>query len=346
MLQELNITDPTPQSYSRSSSMAKFFAKYLRDERDLPFVYLMMKILFIQVPFVACFFIFPNVFNWYAAAGYWIYMLASGFAPFTLMLHNTSHNKLFKQQYDVFNNVIPWLLGMFFGQPPKSYFAHHIGMHHSENNMLDDLSTTIVYKRDSFFGFMHYFLRFFFLGVFELTAYFKRRKMKKLMKYIMRGETVFYLFVIGLSFISFKATFIVFLVPFILIRFLMMAGNWGQHAFVDEQDPENSYKNSITCINSRYNKVAFNDGYHIGHHLRPGMHWTEMSVDFKANMESYAKEKAIIFQKLDFFVVWFLLMTKSYGVLANNYIDLEQRFSNKDEIIAFLKTRTQWKTAA
>ena len=73
----------------------------------------------------------------------------------------------------------------------------------------------------------------------------------------------------------------------------MMAGNWGQHAFVDQETPENNYRNSLTCINSRYNKQAFNDGYHIGHHLRPGMHWTEMSVDFKANIEEYAKEKGI-----------------------------------------------------
>ncbi len=33
------------------------------------------------------------------------------------------------------NHVIPWLLGPFFGQTPNTYFAHHMGMHHREENL-------------------------------------------------------------------------------------------------------------------------------------------------------------------------------------------------------------------
>ena len=35
-------------------------------------------------------------------------------------------------------------------------------------------------------------------------------------------------------------------------------------AFIDQSRPESSYVNSITCINTYYNRTCFNDGYHIG----------------------------------------------------------------------------------
>ena len=118
-----------------------------------------------------------------------------------------------------------------------------------------------------------------------------------------------------------------------------MAGNWGQHAFIDATDPANSYKNSLTCINTGYNKLCFNDGYHIGHHLRPSMHWTEMPEEFQKNIEKYKENGAVIFKEIDFFVVWFLLVTKNYKYLASKYVDLNEQFKSQDEIIAFLKKR-------
>ena len=99
----------------------------------------------------------------------------------------------------------------------------------------------------------------------------------------------------------------------------MMAGNWAQHAFIDPGTPGNCYRNSITCINSGYNKKCWNDGYHIGHHLYPSLHWTEMPGEFLNNLEKYKMEDAIVFRKLDYFLIWLLLMTNSYTTLANYF---------------------------
>jgi fatty acid desaturase len=81
----------------------------------------------------------------------------------------------------------------------------------------------------------------------------------------------------------------------------MMTGNWAQHAFIDPANPGNIYKNSITCINTVYNKQCFNDGYHIGHHLRPALHWTEMPNNFLQNIEEYKQNDVVIFTGLDYF---------------------------------------------
>ena len=84
---------------------------------------------------------------------------------------------------------------------------------------------------------------------------------------------------------------------------MMMAGNWGQHAFLNTARKNDGLSNSITCINSGYNERCFNDGYHIGHHLKANRHWTEMPADFLATGTSTRAEGAIVFERLDFFLV-------------------------------------------
>lgn len=338
--ENLVITDPVFNKKANYNAIDNFALRFIRDERDLPFIYLCLKIVFLIIP-VAVFLFIPGMFTYWVALPYVFVVTIMLGGPFTLMLHNTSHRKFFKKEYEKMNNVIPWLLGPFFGQSPETYFAHHIGMHHLENNLPPDLSATIFYQRDSIGGFLHYFFDFFFVGLVRLSNYFRVRKRWWFLKWLLTGEFSFILACILLSLVNFQATLFVFIIPFIFIRFGMMAGNWGQHAFIDADDAANNYKNSITCINSRYNHACFNDGYHIGHHIKPNRHWTEMSEDFQNTMDLYGKNEAIVFKEVDFFFVWLLLMTKNYKKLAEKFVDCGNRFNgDKEAIIAFLKKRT------
>jgi fatty acid desaturase len=138
------------------------------------------------------------------------------------------------------------------------------------------------------------------------------------------------------------ATLVVFILPLIIIRLAMMSGNWGQHAFVDAEEPDNDYTSSITCINSGYNKQCFNDGYHIGHHLVPNMHWTDMPGELQKNLDKYAENKSLIFEGLDFQLVWVLLMFKRYDVLAKHLVNINgDTFASDEEAIAIMKQRTK-----
>lgn len=336
------ITDPVFKPGKSYHAVDRFFLSLINDERDLPFVHLSIRLTLTVV--LSGILLFTPLFQgwvWWAFlafhvvhGGYWI-------GPFMLMLHNTSHNKLFKQPYGLLNYYIPIVVGLFFGQSPETYFSHHIGMHHAENNLEHDKSTTMPYQRDSFFDFLKYYFRFMFVGIKELAEYFVFRKKFNFLKMALRGETFFILMVVGLCFVNWPATLAVFVFPLIGVRFGMMAGNWGQHAFIDGSDPANSYLNSITCINSPYNDRCFNDGYHIGHHLRPRQHWTDMATDFIKNADKYGENKAIVFEKVDFFAVWFLLVTHQYKVLAKHYVNIGNRFSSDEEVIEFLKSRTK-----
>ncbi len=146
----------------------------------------------------------------------------------------------------------------------------------------------------------------------------------------------------GLLLVNWRATVVVLAVPLVVARFAMMAGNWGQHAFIDEAAPENSYRNSITCINSGYNRRCFNDGYHIGHHLKATRHWTELPEDFLRNGSMYAAEDAIVFSGIDFFGVWVCLMLKRYNLLAKRFVQLGEVARSNEETVALLRSRTRW----
>jgi hypothetical protein len=145
--------------------------------------------------------------------------------------------------------------------------------------------------------------------------------------------------------VSARATIVVFMGPFVVVRFAMMAGNWAQHAFIDQASPENNYRNSITCINAVYNRRCFNDGYHISHHLKATRHWTEHPKEFTDNLSKYVAERALVFEGIDFFGVWFCLMLKRYDWLAKRVVQLGDEPVSTEEAIATMRTRTGWTQA-
>jgi fatty acid desaturase len=143
-----------------------------------------------------------------------------------------------------------------------------------------------------------------------------------------------------LAFVDARATLVVFVAPVLLVRTLMMVGNWGQHAFVDRDEPGNAYKNSITCVNTRYNRRCFNDGYHIHHHVRATCHWSDYPAEFEDNKETYGREDAIVFDGIDFFQVWVLLMLGQHKRLAERVVKLPGAPErSKEETVAWLRER-------
>jgi hypothetical protein len=337
---ELVLRDPTYTPASRPGALERLGGILINDRRDVPFLRLMAVLTATVIPTGLALYL-PGPFHWWLAVLH-IALVVYFLGPYILMLHNTSHRRLFKRSWSWMNVYIPWVIGPFFGESPETYFAHHVGMHHAENNLAEDLSCTLYYRRDSVVGFARYFLRFFFVVFFELLAYFSRKNRRSLMIRTLAGETLFYAVVAGLFFVNWKATLFVFVLPFLIARFGMMAGNWAQHAFIDRASPENNYRNSITCINSVYNRRCFNDGYHIGHHLRQTRHWTEMPEEFGANVGTYAAERALVFDGVDYFEIWGALMLKRYDWLARHVAPLGEEPPSREELVALMRERTGW----
>ena len=332
------LTDPEFVRPEKPSAYYRFVCKLIVDERDVPFFGTMLKISLVMWSLALLLF-WPGMFRWWMAPLYWIPMFWL-LPTFILMMHSTAHRRFFRREYDWANKLIPWFIGPFLGETPESYFSHHIGMHHPENNLPTDKSSTMGRQRDSFLSFLGYYSRFILIGLYETSSYLFRSGRRKLARNILVGEGVSILVAGGLAVYCWQASLVVFVIPAFVVRFLMMAGNWGQHAFVDRNDPNNPYRNSTTFINTPYNHRAFNDGYHIGHHEDQRRHWTDMPTEFRENKQRYIDNESAVFLGLDNFSVWLLLMLKQYAFLASRYVDLGGQKSQA-QIIALLRERAQ-----
>jgi fatty acid desaturase len=312
----------------------------LVDPRDIVFVRLAFWITVIQLPAAAALIVLGS-FSWWLAALYWFVWGVFFLDRFVLMLHCVSHRPLFRGRFRFLNVYIPVVLGPFCGETPETYFAHHLGMHHKEGNGVRDLSSTMRYQRDSAWHWLRYVGSFLFFGLPSLVRYLWQARRVRLARRVLVAEPLFWgaVALVGV-FSGWQAAVVVFVVPVVVVRVLMMVGNWGQHAFVDPADALNSYRNSISCINTRYNRRCFNDGYHIVHHLRPALHYSEMPGEFEANRASYGAADAIVFDGLDYFQVWLCLMTGRFRRLASAFIQLPGAPARSEhEVILFLKSR-------
>lgn len=339
----LRFTSQTDPESSRTvvTRLDRFFVGALNDPRDLPFIYLGLRVTFSLIPLAVLLYMpFVQGVVWWVIAVVYLFVNNVTFkGPFGLMLHCTTHRRFFRKEYDLLNHYLPWVLAPFFGQSPETYRAHHIGMHHVENNLEPDESSTMPYQRDSGKHFIRYFLKFLFTGIYSLIGYLFARKRNKLAWQAVRGELLFIVFCALLSVVNWQATLVAFILPFLAFRLVAMAGNWVQHTFICPEDPGNDYKNSITCINVKFNHKCWNDGYHISHHIDPTMHWTEHPRFFREHLDEFAENRSVVFAGLNYTDVFILLLRDRYDLLAERFVDVGGNFSDNDQVVKFLRSR-------
>ncbi len=336
-LETLTITEPVDDPTGQPSRWQRLVSRWIRDPRDTPFVSLSLLLTAIFVPAILYVLLAPEL-RWWMVALYWV-PYGCFLEPFILMLHNTSHRVLFKPRFRWLNHHIPWVVGPLLGLSPGTYFAHHLGMHHAEGNLPADLSCTMGYQRDRFVDFLKY-CGCFLVGHGGLVRYFSRAARPKMLWKLVIGEIAHLTLVVLLTLFNWHAALAVFVVPLFFTRFMLMSGNWAQHAFVDPDDPTNDCRTVTTFINSPYNHRCFNDGYHLGHHLKPSRDWLEMPADFLAKRERMVAEGSLVFEKIDYFAIFWLLMFKRYRTLARAVVTLDPaRPTSEAETVALLRRR-------
>ncbi|RLB55790.1 MAG: fatty acid desaturase [Deltaproteobacteria bacterium] len=333
----LEITDPVVDTQPKPGIAGAIFGNMIRDERDLPFIRLAFLLSVLFIPLAAYLFI-PGNFNWWLVGVYWL-LYGWFLGPYILMLHNTSHRVLFKKKYDFLNHYIPWVIGPFVGMSPETYYVHHMAMHHVDGNLPDDLSSTMKYQRDSFIDFLKYYFTFIF-GTVGFVMYLVKRKRTKMVTRFLMGEGTFLVITAALLYWNFWPALMLFAIPLVFTRLMLMAGNWGQHAFVDPEEPKNDYRTVISFVNSPYNHRCFNDGYHLGHHLKASRHWLDMPADFLDKREKMIENRTLVFDKLDYFMIFVLLMLKRYKTLTKYIVQLDpENPLSEDELLELFHRR-------
>ncbi|KAJ6443861.1 fatty acid desaturase [Purpureocillium lavendulum] len=263
---------------------------------------------------------------------------------YTLMMHQHIHQRgILAKRYALFDRLFPYVLDPLMGHSWNTYYYHHVKHHHVEGNGPDDLSSTIRYQRDSIADFARYVGRFFFLVWFDLPRYFLRKSRPGMAVRAAGWEFLTYLFYYAMATrFGGKATLFVYLLPFLILRLGLMVGNWGQHAFVDADEPDSDFRSSITLIDVASNRFCFNDGYHTSHHLNPLRHWRDHPISFLEQKPTYAREGALVFHDIDFLMITARLMMKDYEHLARCMVPMGAQIDlTMEGRVALLKTLTR-----
>lgn len=288
---------------------------------------------------------------------------------YTLMMHQHIHMRgILAPRYSLFDRVFPYITDPLMGHTWNTYFYHHVKHHHVEGNGPDDLSSTLRYQRDNVFDFLHYLGRFYFFVWLELPLYFLSKRRLTLAAKAAFWEIGSYVTFFALAgLVSFQATLFVFIIPVMLLRVGLMVGNWGQHAFVDHEEPDSDFRSSITLIDvavrtkpsetletapfipqvlgqprtntvDQSNRYCFNDGYHTSHHLNPLRHWRDHPAAFIRQKGTYAKEGALVFHNIDYLMITVRLLMKDYEHLARCLVPIGDQISmSMEERAAMLR---------
>lgn len=240
-----NITNPLLRKY--------FIEPYVRWGRsvvrvDTDVVMLTHLLLYLTTSIPSAIYLFYNFHWWHGPLHSVMQLYYMG--SYTLMMHQHIHMRgILNKAYSLVDLAFPYVMDPLMGHTWNSYYFHHVKHHHVEGNGPNDLSSTIRYQRDDVWHFLHYLGRFYFLIWFDLPRYFLRTRKPDLALKAGGSELASYAFLYTMfAYFDARATFFVFLLPLAIMRLGMMIGNWGQHAFVDESEPDSDFRSSITVI--------------------------------------------------------------------------------------------------
>ncbi len=327
-------------------------AVLLRDKRDAPYLYSFFGIgLFTPLLFLSLLFWhvqFGQQASWGKcigiAFGYHVLMMGPYFRFFayiSTLIHKGGHaaKGLFRAPFTVFNNFFGWILGPLYGHIPEAYPMGHLRIHHRHDNGPEDVATTIHLDRTQPAHWLIYLRQFagFWTG-FSIVRYHLQHKNWKNARRMMSGMMAYCLAFSLLLLIDPWFAFAYFLLPLLCVIIYLGAINYTWHTFIDPNDPDNDYINSVTILRGHYN--VFNEDYHVVHHQRPQLHWTEAPNHFQENIEAYRKNRASVFADTQEFEMFMWIITKRFDLLADHFVDLEGDLS-KEEIKALLIHRMQ-----
>ncbi len=216
--------------------------------------------------------------------------------------------------------IFNWWIGLFYGVFPASFAVGHSINHHKYNNGPDDVVTTSDRPRDSPLALLCYLPRWllYAANVSTTLQFLKEGKPATAMRSLV-GSLWYAAFSCAVA-AAFGPLFAFAYVgyPFLENVLLLACVNWSWHAFIDPDDPEDEYVQSITILGGQVN--VLNEDSHVVHHQYPGVHWTRHAQYLEKHERLYKERLGSVFFKTHTFEIFGLVVAGQYDKLAERFV--------------------------
>jgi fatty acid desaturase len=317
--------------------------KILRDSRDTPALRLMVSLTLTAVPIFVAQMILGKPRLW-LVIGFYLSLYGVKFQRFVRMF-SAKHLEAHRRQgyfsdsfHKVFGRYVEFFLGFLYGNVPELDRTVHVRLHHKENSGPDDTTSTIGYDRTNRLHFFWYLADNFWtvLGLAPY-AYFTAKGEGENRRRMLWGITLYAAYFAAVFIYNWRLGIAYVLVPLLAMNFIMAMTAWVQHAFYDEERPEDYFANTVTV----YDEVNFmNEGYHLCHHHKSGLHWTEMPAHLERIRDKMRESGSLVFRDMDFMELFVeLTLRRRMDVLADKLVPWEPM--EHAERLALLEKRTR-----